>query len=101
MDLSWEDKLKLLMTNEHLLLRRGKEDIMRMKGLTQTYQMLDSEAYKKTVKLRKNLKKEDNEVDTSKSNFDADDMAAFEAKDKGYMQLELESMEKSAEEWAT
>ena len=60
-ELSYENKLKLLIANEPILLERQKntgENILRMKGITQSYYMYDSITFKKASAIKKEIEKE-------------------------------------------
>ena len=60
-ELSYDNKLKLLIANEPVLLERQKntgEPILRMKGITQSYYMYDSITYKKANAMMKRLEEE-------------------------------------------
>jgi len=55
-ELSYDNKLKILIANEPVLLERQKgtnEPILRMKGITQSYYMYDSITYKKANSMMK------------------------------------------------
>ena len=55
-ELSYDNKLKILISNEPVLLERQKgtnEPILRMKGITQSYYMYDSITYKKANSMMK------------------------------------------------